>query len=157
MLDPRVMPRLALILGILALAQPAAADSIRVIDGDGLEVNGVKVRLWGIDAPELHQECSKAGQVYPCGQMARNALTAFLGATTPLCKTINQDRYGRTVARCEVQGNDLAARMVESGWALDWPRYSKSEYADEQAKAERDGLGLWQGFFAAPWEWRKEN
>jgi endonuclease YncB( thermonuclease family) len=45
--------------------------------------------------------------------------------------------------------------MVRDGWAFDWPRYSGGRYSIQQAKAEAEGLGLWAGFFAAPWEWRQ--
>lgn len=37
-------------------------ETFRVIDGDGIELAGQSVRLWGIDAPELRQECSKDGR-----------------------------------------------------------------------------------------------
>lgn len=132
-----------------------AAEPLRVIDGDGLELRGQKIRLWGIDAPELRQECSKDGKRYPCGRMAKDALSAFVGAAQPVCEEVDTDRYGRTIAKCEVSGEDLAALMVRSGWAVDWPLYSKGAYADEQAVAETGNLGQWAGFFVAPWEWRK--
>lgn len=139
------------------MPRPRAAESIRVIDGDGIELAGQSVRLWGIDAPELRQECSKDGRRYPCGEKAKEALTAFLGAAAPICETVNRDRYGREVAKCEVAGDDLAALMVRSGWAVDWPRYSKGSYAEDQDEAEAHKRGLWAGFFAAPWDWRKNN
>lgn len=139
------------------IPRPWPAESVRVIDGDGIELAGQSVRLWGIDAPELGQECSKDGRRYPCGEKAKDALTAFLGAAAPICETVNRDRYGREVAKCEVAGDDLARLMVRSGWAVDWPRYSKSAYAEDQDEAEAHKRGLWAGFFAAPWEWRKSH
>jgi endonuclease YncB( thermonuclease family) len=42
-------------------------------------------------------------------------------------------------------------------WAFDWPRYSKGEYADEQAHARAMKLGVWSGTFTYPWEWRAER
>lgn len=89
--------------------------------------------------------------------MAKDALSAFLKASQPVCEEIDQDRYGRIVARCSVAREDLASMMVRSGWAVDWPRYSKGAYAADQEAAERENLGQWQGFFAVPWEWRKEH
>ena len=134
-----------------------SGETFRVIDGDGIELAGQSVRLWGIDAPELRQECSKDGRRYPCGEKAKEALTALLGAAAPICKTVNRDRYGREIAKCEVAGDDLARLMVRSGWAVDYPQYSKGAYAEDQDEAEAHKRGLWAGFFAAPWEWRKEN
>ena len=60
----------------------AAAEQIighaRVIDGDTLEVRGTRIRLHGIDAPELQQQCRREGAsaalTYPCGQEAKAAL-----------------------------------------------------------------------------------
>lgn len=142
------------VLGLL-LAAPAAAESVRVIDGDGLRIGGQSIRLWGIDAPELRQTCSQAGKPYPCGERARDALKAALGGAVPLCQVIERDRFGRSVAWCSANGHDLAARMVAEGWALDWPRYSGGAYDAQQEAAKQAGRGLWAGFFSAPWDWRK--
>lgn len=144
-------------LAFLIGASASAAEPVRVIDGDGIELAGQSVRLWGIDAPELRQECSADGRRYPCGEKAKAALTAFLRAAAPICETVNRDRFGRQVARCEVSGEDLGALMVRSGWAVDWPRYSKGAYAADQGAAEAAGRGLWAGFFVAPWEWRQQH
>jgi endonuclease YncB( thermonuclease family) len=92
-------------------------ETFRVIDGDGIELAGQSVRLWGIDAPELRQECSKDGRRYPCGENAKDALTAFLGAAAPICETVNRDRYGRQVAKCEVAGDDLGDCQEFRVWA----------------------------------------
>jgi len=63
----------------LALFQTAkAADYVRVIDGDTLEINSEKIRLWGIDAPERQQRCTENGQAYACGNKAREALTQLI-------------------------------------------------------------------------------
>ncbi|MER9743800.1 excalibur calcium-binding domain-containing protein [Mesorhizobium sp. M0187] len=48
----------------------------------------------------------------------------------------------------------MAAWMVESGQALDWPRYSHGAYSEQQATAEAAKVGLWGGTFQAPWDWR---
>ena len=44
--------------------------------------------------------------------------------------------------------------MVRRGWALAYLKYSK-DYVDEEVDASRQGVGMWQGEFVAPWEWRK--
>lgn len=92
---------------------------------------------------------------YPCGEHARDALKAAVGAAVPVCETVSKDRYRRTIARCSASGVDLAAIMVSQGWAVDWPLYSGGAYDTEQTAAKQERRGLWAGFFVAPWDWRK--
>lgn len=143
------------IVSFLFLIVPAQAGEIRVIDGDGLEIEGRNVRLWGIDAPEIEQNCKGPdGRSYPCGEDARFLLGALAVAGTIECDVKDTDRYGRTVARCFAGGHDLAAELVRQGYALDWPRYSGGFYAAEEAAARNNARGMWAGEFVVPWEWR---
>jgi endonuclease YncB( thermonuclease family) len=59
------------------------------------------------------------------------------------------------VGLCRVEGVDLAAAQVEAGHALDEPRYSRGEYADEQSIARAARRGIWAGDFVTPAEWKK--
>jgi endonuclease YncB( thermonuclease family) len=104
----------------LVLAAPAAAGDVSVTDGDGLRIGDERIRLWGIDAVELHRECKRNGAAYACGIEARNALQSLLRIGELSCEKVDRDRYGRTVARCTVDGKDLGAAMVRSGWAVDF-------------------------------------
>lgn len=133
-----------------------AAD-LPVIDGDGLRLKGEHVRLWGIDAPELGQECTRDSASYRCGDVAKEALRALIGARPVECEKIETDRFGRTVARCTVDGLDLGSLMVNAGWALDFKRYSDGRYAAEQQAAQEARRGLWGGEFVPPWVWRDRN
>jgi len=72
-----------------------------------------------------------------------------------VCESKGTDRYGRTIAQCFIWGHDLAGEMVRQGFALDWPKYSKGFYADQQAEAEANKRGLWADEFIIPWEWRR--
>jgi endonuclease YncB( thermonuclease family) len=72
-----------------------------MVDGDGLKLDGVSIRLWGIDAPEIGQPCHLGAD---CGALARDALAALVTGRTVACERVNTDRYGRTVARCERAG-----------------------------------------------------
>lgn len=151
---------LAAVAAIGLLAGPAlAGDPVPtvVIDGDTLDVGGDRVRLWGIDAPETDQPCFYAGSAWPCGVEATLQLGHLISGHRLDCAIVDTDRYGRYVARCEINGNDVGRAMVRKGWARDYERYSGGEYANAEAVARRDGLGIWRGQFDNPWNWRRAH
>lgn len=137
-----------------------------VIDGDTLEIRGQRIRLWGIDAPESRQSCTRAGEAYRCGQETAAYLDRLIGQNTVTCTPRGRpDRYRRIVATCSISAGpcldrgcatliDLGEMLVADGRALDYPRYSMRAYATLQADAERNRRGLWAGEFQRPWEWR---
>lgn len=129
-----------------------------ITDADSLRAGPLRLRLFGVDAPEMRQSCAdRAGQTYACGKAARDWLAAFLPEGAELaCDLLDQDRYGRLVTRCFYQGRDIAAQLVAAGWALAWPRYS-DDYLPFQARARDRKAGLWAGRFDAPWDWRRSQ
>ena len=141
-----------------ALAQGVADATVsgpaRVVDGDTLEVRGMRVRLHGIDAPESKQRCRSAQRTWRCGHEATRALARRIGSRTVACEERDQDRYGRIVAVCRVGGEDVNAWMVAEGWAFAYRRYS-TQYVAEETVARAAKLGMWRGDVVAPWEWRK--
>jgi len=127
-----------------------------VVDGDTLEIQGTRVRLWGVDAVESSQTClDAAGKVWPCGRRAAFALADFLGARTVSCTRRDTDRYGRTVAVCSVGGVEINRWLVEQGWALAYVRYGGGVYLEAQRQAQGARRGIWQGSFVPPWEYRR--
>jgi micrococcal nuclease len=99
------------------------------IDGDTLalrptncllECPAERVRLWGIDAPEMRE---------PRGRAAKAELAALLSQGTTTCHVWTKDRYGRHVGMCFTQGRDLAWQLVAANLAEDWFFYSKGYYA----------------------------
>ena len=138
-----------------AAAQDVLTGRARVVDGDTVEVQGQRIRLHGIDAPESAQECATAtGRSYRCGQAATDALSRTVRGAPVACAVRGTDRYGRRVAVCYLDGADLNAWMVASGHALAYRRYSE-DYLPHERQARANGLGMWQGAFEAPWDWRR--
>lgn len=130
--------------------------ALRVIDGDTLAVRDERIRLFGIDAPEGDQICSRDGRPVQCGEEATAQLQALVANRQVFCKGVERDRYGRLVATCSVEGRDIGRHMVASGWAVAFSRYSGDYLPDENA-ARAAGFGLWQGDFQRPEKWRKEH
>lgn len=134
-------------------APSTATDVIgpaRVIDGDGLWVQGVEIRLHGVDAFELRQTC---GEV-ECGLDARRALHRMVADRTVACRFVDQDRYGRQVSTCSVDGVDIGGVLVREGHALAYTTYSTA-YVDEEAAARAAHAGAWAGEVTPPSEWRR--
>lgn len=126
----------------------------RAIDGDTLDMGGVRVRLHGIDAPEIEQRCWSGGRRWPCGQYATQALRSLIGNETVECEKRDRDSYGRVLAACRAGGRDLGTWMVAEGWALAYRQYSLA-YMAEESRARAARRGVWQGEFVTPYEWRK--
>lgn len=125
-----------------------------VIDGDTLEIHGTRIRLHGIDAPESGQFCFVAGKKTRCGQQAALALADRIGTSIVSCDPRDRDRYNRVVAVCYAGDEDLNAWMVASGWAVAY-RYYSTDYAQQEENASASKLGIWQGEFIPPRDWRK--
>jgi endonuclease YncB( thermonuclease family) len=123
-----------------------------VVDGDTLHLDGERIRISGIDAPELHQSCERQGRPYACGEVAKQALDDMLGGRPLTCRSSGRDRYNRRLATCEAGGIDIGAAMVSRGYAVAYGHYSS-----EEAAARRQKLELWSGSFERPSEWRKEH
>jgi len=129
-----------------------------VVDGDSLDVAGVRVRLFGIDAPERDQDCQDAaGKSYSCGRAASRALAAAIGGRSVTCTPVEVDQYNRDVAVCTADDLDLGDAMVRGGHALDYARHSRGRYAAAEREARDAGRGMWAGTFERPATWRQQN
>jgi endonuclease YncB( thermonuclease family) len=149
-----LFPIAALLAGSLAVSHAAP---LRVADGDTIELGGQRIRLQGVDAPELHQECRDAsGRVWACGRRARSELRRMIGNDAVQCSSHAKDRFGRSVAICRANGRDLGEAMVRSGWALAYPDWA-SPYGAAQSEARSRKAGLWAGSFQNPRAWRDEH
>lgn len=141
---------LATALSILPAAAQDLSGAVRMIDADTLDLGDVRVRLHGIDAPELGQLCgAPAGGAWACGDWALTAARDLYDGRAARCDSLDRDRYGRVVARCHVAGEDMGARLVAIGAAQAYRRYSH-DYVAAENKARVLGTGLWAGDMVAP-------
>lgn len=142
---------------VLWLQEDVFKDEINgtalVVDGDSLKLNGERVRLLGIDAPELHQKCEKNGKSWKCGRAATSALKKMIGSQKVECRGAEFDRHERLLATCYVNELNLNKKMVRAGWAVSY----RGNYRNEQQQAKREKVGIWQGSFEWPSEWRRSN
>jgi endonuclease YncB( thermonuclease family) len=142
-----------------ATASAAVADlagPLHVIDGDTFDVGETRIRLHGVDAPERAQTClDENGAAWDCGDWATDEARAAWEGRDATCEIVETDRYGRTVSRCTVDGQDLGATLVSKGMAMAYVAYSE-DYLPEQARAHAAGSGLWRGTFQMPWDWRRD-
>ncbi|MGH6875398.1 MAG: thermonuclease family protein [Aestuariivirgaceae bacterium] len=128
---------------------------VSIIDGDSIRDGNRRIRLYGIDAPELRQQCRNgAGRPYRCGDAAREALETLIGGHEIGCQVVDTDQYGREVARCKVDSVSINREMVRRGWAVAYDRHTL-EYMIAEGEARRARSGLWQGSFQRPEDYRR--
>jgi len=143
-------------LSTAAAQVPATVTGIpTVTDGDTLQIRGVKIRLYGIDAPESSQTCTRGGQTYGCGREAAFALADLVQNKTVTCTKKDVDRYGRLVGICTVGGTEINRWLVSQGWALPYLQYGGSIYSSAAGQAKAAGKGLYAGTFQNPWAYRQ--
>ncbi|MBE0412526.1 thermonuclease family protein [Yoonia sp.] len=126
---------------------------LRVIDADTFDVGGVRVRLFGVDAPEMGQPCSASGRTWDCGRWARDLVRDRFEGRHANCTQRDIDRYGRVVATCEIAGVDMGESLVTDGIAWAYRRYSSLYDLDEKAAAVA-GRGLWGFTVQMPSDYR---
>ena len=137
----------------------------KVVDGDTIYIENYKIRLEGIDAPEMRQKCKKPffrimffnfQKSYYCGQISKKQLNQKIGNKAVKCILLGKDRYKRYLAKCFKGTINLNRWMVRNGFAIAYRKYSKLYILDENL-AKEEKLGLWRGTFLKPEKWRKLN
>ena len=137
---------------------PAIYISPRIISGDTFEINGRYFRLFGISAPIANQTCADAkGRSYQCGKQAALWLKEWINDDELECHVIQQDTRGNMVGTCSYGPYDIAAALVNAGWAVANPKYADAYavYIVYEEQAQRNKRGLWEGQFYRPWDWQK--
>ena len=155
-------PALVLLIALVACGQAAAAPHpasvegrvVGVHDGDTITVlegkTQYKIRLDGIDAPELSQAF---------GRVSKDFASAFAFGKTAMVRINGVDRYGRHLGEVFVEGKSLNKEIVKAGLAWHYKQYSKDRELsalEDSARARR--AGLWRDAKPVPpWEYRKKK
>lgn len=130
----------------LSIPDSTISGAARVIDGNTIRIRDGRIRIWGIDAPELDQPLGPEATQHLYNQVKQNVVT---------CHPRDTDKWGRIVAQCFVMDRDLGLSQVANGLALDYTRYSHGYYEDAQDAARQERLGMWAGEFTSPEAWRR--
>lgn len=112
---------------------------VKIADGDTITIltndnNQIRVRLFGIDAPETKQAFSKKSKEF---------LSGLIAGKDVLVKFSKKDRYGRILGIVYHNKTDINEQMVLNGYAWAYLYYSK-EYEKQMKRAKQQKLGLWQ-------------
>ena len=141
----------------------------KVSDGDTIQVTDklgtkIKVRFYGMDAPETEKGNKRTGKVskpgQPYGEEAFQTLRQKVDRQRVRLDVMDLDRYGRTVSIVWLSNRNINQEMVAEGWAWAYRQYLDrahvSEYITAEEQARKAGKGLWrQNNPQPPWEFRK--
>ncbi len=121
-------------------------EQIYVIDADTIAIGEDRIRLKGIDAPEISQTCLCQGQEIPCGKQATTALKAFMKDKPLACEKEKRDIYGRFLGDCFIEQNDkqqsLSQWLLEEGYAMTYHQTSEV-FLEIQSQAISKKKGFW--------------
>jgi endonuclease YncB( thermonuclease family) len=125
-----------------------------VVDGDTIDVGAERIRIHGIDAPEVAQRCANGrGGTWACGERAAERMAELVEASPVSCAPKSRDQYGRIVAVCRARGVDVGKALVREGLAWAFRRYSE-DYAAQEDEAKRARRGVWRAETEPPWLYR---
>ena len=123
----------------------AQARDLSVISGTVIDVNGKRIRLWGIRAPGADTVCRLGTAAETCAAMSRWVLERLVGDGELRCLVMINQPGGPVGAQCSVQGADLGHLMVLGGWATDDGAESGGFYALQEEVAREQRVGMWKG------------
>ena len=144
------MKNILLLVTLYASLFALSGKVVSIHDGDTITIlqnkTQIKVRLFGIDAPELKQ---------PYGKKSKQFLANLIAGEVVEVDENGKDRYKRIIGTIYLNGADINAQMVENGYAWAYRKFSK-KYTPQESKAKSQKLGLWRDKEPIPpWEWRR--
>jgi len=113
-----------------AHSENLVSGKAKVIDGDTIHIGNNKIRLHGIDSPEIKQTCMINDNFWNCGTESKKALKNIILQNEVNCEIIDIDRYKRFIGICFVNDKNINKYMVKNGWAIAY-RYYSLDYIDE--------------------------
>jgi endonuclease YncB( thermonuclease family) len=130
------------------------SKDVRVIDGDTLILANKRIRLRGIDSPEIKQKCS--GKYYRCGEIAKKELIDIIGNSEVKCSLGKTDKYKRILSYCAVKNNSLNYELIRLGLARIYINTNLLLRLAE-FKSRFNKVGIWSVGFYAPSDWRHKK
>jgi micrococcal nuclease len=104
-----------------------------VRDGDTIEVENIPIRLNGVSAPELNK---------PLGPQSKSFMVDLVLGKSIRCE-LNEDRtHDRWVGICYLEGKEIGEAVINAGWALDCPRFSRGRYQMIETREARQRIKL---------------
>ena len=120
---------------------PTITGKAWVVDGDGIEVAGKKIRLARLDAPEIGQTAKdRDGLEFDHGWRSKNALIREIGGKHVRVTVLGHDKYGRVLGIVTCNGKDVNAWLVRNGYAI--AAYG-DRYKKEELEARKAKCGMW--------------
>lgn len=144
--------------GLALAAASSAAEDIsgraRAVDSNTLEIGARRIRLIGVDAPDLDQMCpARRGELYACGKVAAETLAKLVKDGPLVCRGERTDPAGRLLASCTIRGFDVGEQYILTGRAFADPETGE-DYRRAEGTAAKLREGMWRGEFQKPWDWR---
>lgn len=136
---------LPLLVALLYAAAASASDlsSFAFVNDDGtLRIRGQTVRLFGIIIPPTDQGCQDNVRPIHCAPRAALALNFKVGTNFVHCDIRERLSNDDVLASCTVNDEDLAAWLIQQGWAAAAPD-APPEYVVLEKIARHRGVGVW--------------
>lgn len=139
------------------LLAKVVSGKAHIVDGDTIVINGIKIRLYGIDAPEAGQKCKKVnGGSWPCGNEAIKVIVGLTEGNQVSCRGDFYDDFGRLIATCTSNKTEINKELVSLGLAWNFDKYSM-HYKEIEKEARRKSVGVFQATTITPWEYRAKR